>query len=591
MLMATSRISGQTDFVEVLEPDSLSWSTEETAQFTKIQQNETIEDYWVVSLNSIENYLDGNILEFTLPEDNQAYSFEADNVTSYTDGEYYWAGYNADGSSFRLRKGAEDFLGNIYIAPTDSYYGIISLSPYKTVLVQYDPEVIRSYDTPCENTNEEDDDSEDTVEDRGGCENNTIRVLFLFTAAAAALLPNPVTVSNLVISEANASSMESRLPETDVHFQSAGAVLLSGFIETFDIGDDLDDFSNSSTVHNLRDAYYADIVILLTRNAYTNVAGQAKRIAAKNANAYCIAELPAAATNFTATHEIGHIIGTRHQRCTTCWNAGCDILTDHHGYLVGNNFRTLMHQEGCGSGARVRIGRWSTPISPFMSFATGNLNNDNALKLFKRAGKVSCFRSTPPPSGGGTGNGLLISIDGANNIPNCQGYYPYLAVVAPPFVSPLTYKWEISPIGVGNWTQVSTSNSYVITNPSSWPNYWVTLRLTVTDANGAIGIAHKEIQRVNCVIDGGNEERESLSYQGSPSIYPNPINDVLTIENTSPGSIVTIFDTHGRIVRDFSVVKESENRQSLKLDRLQSGVYLLSLSDSNETFTYKFIKL
>ncbi|MBX2891367.1 MAG: zinc-dependent metalloprotease [Saprospiraceae bacterium] len=375
-------------------------------------------------------------------------------------------------------------------------------------------------------------------------------------------------------------------------FETTGSVLLSGFVESFDIDDDLSAFSSNSTVHNLRNQYKGDIVVLLTAAAYPGVAGKAKRIAARNANAYCIVELPSAAgAAMTGAHEIAHLIGARHQRCVVCLMGGCDPLTNHHGYLVGTAFRTIMVQQGCGSGARTRIGRFSNPDAPFMGFDTGNYWNKNAKKIRNRAGKVACFRESPDYSSGGNGQAyILTSIDGPSTVPNCQGYYPYTSTVSQPYQAPLTYKWEISPIGVGNWTVVSTSSSYVLTNPTNWPNFWMTLRLTVTDANGWTGFSFKEIQRVSCLDDGG-DDRTIAPIDNTITHYPNPVRDILTLQKISADSQVSIFDSKGIQVRDFATSQEKENQQVLSLARLYPGVYWLTVKNTHQTFTFKFVKL
>lgn len=585
-----SSAHAQTAFISVLNPNSVTLTNQEQTSLTQVQQRGDIVTSWLVALNPIENYLNGNVLSITLPESSTVYTFERDVVTSVADGEYYWAGYNADGSSARLRKGAYDFLGHLYIAATDYHYEIASLSNDKAVLVKYTPSVISGYDG-CSLGDEEDEDSDDEVEDRSGCADNKVRVLFLHTAAAAALgPPSPTSVALSVISELNAATQESGLTQTDVFFESAGSVLLTGFMESSNIGNDLSALSSSSTVHNLRNTYKGDIVVLLTANAYPE-AGRAKRIAASNSNAYCIVEVPAARFAMTGSHEIAHIIGARHQRCVVCLVGGCDPLTNHHGYLVGDDFRTIMVQQDCGSGVRTRIGRFSNPDAPFMGWETGNWWNKNAQKLKSRAGKVACFRESPNYLGEGQGQAyILTSINGSPTVPNCQGYYPYSSTVSLPYQAPLIYKWEISPLGVGNWTTVSTSSSYLLTDPTNWPNYWMTLRLTVTDANGWTGFAFKEIQRVEC-FDGGGDDRATLKTNSIPTYYPNPVKDILTLQNIFSDSQVSIFDANGIQISNFSITQQAVNQQVFDLTRLHPGVHWLSVKNAHQTFTFKFVKI
>ncbi|MBX2891366.1 MAG: hypothetical protein KF734_10590 [Saprospiraceae bacterium] len=202
----------------MLDPDSVTLNGQEQTLLTQVQQRTNIVTSWLVEVNSIENSLNGNVLSITLPESSTVYTFDADVVTSVSDGEYYWAGYNADGSSANLRRGPDDFLGHFYIAPIDFYYEIASISSERAVLVKYAPSVINGYGD-CSLGDDDDDETDDEVEDRSGCEDNKIRVLFLHTAAAAAIgTPSPTTVAHTVVAQLNGTSLASGLSQTDVFF-------------------------------------------------------------------------------------------------------------------------------------------------------------------------------------------------------------------------------------------------------------------------------------------------------------------------------------------------------------------------------------
>ncbi len=525
-----------------------------------------------------------------MPGGNSFYTFEADKVVSENNDEYYWTGYNADGSSFFLSKRSDYYLGGIYLSPTSSHFGIFSISATKAIMVRYHLGIITNVE--CGQLIEGDEDADDDLEERGSCASNNIRVLFLFTASSASLAPSPVLVAPAIISQINASTLASGLSETDIHFQWAGTVLLPGFMESPDIDSDLNELCGNSTAHNLRDAYYADIVVLLTRATHTDGAGKAGGIAVFNNKAYAIAHLRASFPGFTATHEIAHLMGARHQRCFTCLAGGCDSwIPPYHGFSVGDNFKTIMHTLNCATG-RTRIGRFSSlSAPPFMGSITGDPQNNNALKLFKRAGKVACFRADPPSSGGGSGPIILVSINGQTSVPNCQGYYPYLAVVSQPFVNPLTYKWEISPLGVGNWTTVSTNNSYVLMDPTNLPN-WFTLRLTVTDAVGTQGVAHKEIQKSQCGAGGGEDRSIIGNYSENLPIqyYPNPTFDYLVLERSNAYQNVRIFDINGVEQKNYTYTKDDKDRSIYNVKTLPPGMYFLSTNNTSQTITLKFIK-
>lgn len=116
----------------------------------------------------------------------------------------------------------------------------------------------------------------------------------------------------------------------------------------------------------------------------------------------------------------------------------------------------------------------------------------------------------------------------------------------------------------------------------------MTLRLTVTDANGKIGFAFKEIKRVEC--PGGND-RTNFMTGNIPIYFPNPVKDLLVLQNISSESRVNIFDAKGIQIKDFSISQEIDEQQVFDLARLYPGFYWLTVKNAHQTFTVKFVKI
>jgi hypothetical protein len=596
--------ASQNAFLQVLNTTTASLTSEEQTKLTIITQQPEVLNYWHISIDNFENALSGRVLQATLPNEIST-TFEADFPFSEGPGRYYWMGYNSDGSYFQLIKRQDEASGKVYIASTGNYYGFISLSSTKTILVKYDNSRTTQISECGVMSSEEDDD--DTVEDRGGCEINNIRVLFLFTPAVAGAIPSPSSVALNAIAELNATSMASGMAETDVHFESAGAVLLPGFIETSNMKNDVDALCDNSTAKSLRNSRYADLVVLLTAGGHTDAIGWAKAIGASDGKAYAGVEIrfanlsPTGGAGLTATHEVGHLLGGRHQRCTTC-NTGfgeCDILTWYHGFQVGPTWRTMMAQNACPNPTRIQ--RWSNPDKEFMGFQTGDILNNNSKKIKSRASKVCCFREAPPETGGSSYT-FLASINGPSEICNVQGYYPYQSTItaSPEIVYPLTYVWEISYIGVGNYTQVSTGTSWVLTAPSTLPGYWTTVRLTVTDAANHTAQGFYEIHRNDCPgFGGGGGDRSSslssISQLNGSSITatPNPASDRLTITGLVGDSQINVFDLNGRVCKSVSVDKSENGEIQVSLDNISAGIYFISIKivGQQSPIKMRFVKL
>jgi hypothetical protein len=319
-------------FFEILNPNTLNFTSAEQAMLNRIQSDEMADVMWHINVSPIHNYITGQTLTITLPGNEGSVYLTADYVISQPNGEYYWSGANPNGSIAQVGKNEHGYFGRIYNVVTGNEYGMLNLSSEKQVLVKYNGTALQMQGG-CGNGTEDDDDTGGEVEDRSGCPNNNIRVLVLYSAGTLTTIWNPLVVGPQIVNELNSASLASGLNSLAVSFSLAGVFLLPGFVESGDHVADVNLLRNNTTAQALRDANLADIVILLTTSSYPGIAGYAKGIKVKNQNAYCIATIRAAATSFTGTHEIGHLLGCRHQRCTTC-SQSCDPSpSNNHGFF------------------------------------------------------------------------------------------------------------------------------------------------------------------------------------------------------------------------------------------------------------------
>lgn len=90
-------------------------------------------------------------------------------------------------------------------------------------------------------------------------------------------------------------------------------------------------------IHQLRNRHNADIVILIINNS--GFCGMAKRIMASASTAFALVHYDCATGNYTFGHEIGHLLGARHNpevdSNTTPFSYG-------HGYRHNSEWRTIM---------------------------------------------------------------------------------------------------------------------------------------------------------------------------------------------------------------------------------------------------------
>ena len=100
-------------------------------------------------------------------------------------------------------------------------------------------------------------------------------------------------------------------------------------------------------------------------------------------------------------------------------------------------------------------------------------------------------------------------------------------------------------------------------------------------------ISNPSINTTHAIVEGSNPlsiDDESLS---DLSIYPNPVEDVLTIETSADltDMIASVFDINGK-----RVISHKLKSNTLDVSYLESGIYFLRLEAEGKTMKHKFIK-
>jgi hypothetical protein len=87
-------------------------------------------------------------------------------------------------------------------------------------------------------------------------------------------------------------------------------------------------------------------------------------------------------------HEVGHIIGARHDRAL---DQNVAPFAYGHGYVNGTKWRDIMsYKASCNDCPRVPI--WSNPTINYRGDRAGSLDADNARVILEQAERVSKFR-------------------------------------------------------------------------------------------------------------------------------------------------------------------------------------------------------
>jgi hypothetical protein len=126
-------------------------------------------------------------------------------------------------------------------------------------------------------------------------------------------------------------------------------------------------------IHGLRDHYGADVAILILDDA--KGCGLATRVGADADEAFAVVHHECAAASYSLAHEVGHLIGARHEL----------------GFVNGTKWRDIMGYKGdCGGCQRVAV--WSSPTVLVNGEPAGTEELNNARIIAEQASRVAAFR-------------------------------------------------------------------------------------------------------------------------------------------------------------------------------------------------------
>jgi len=139
-------------------------------------------------------------------------------------------------------------------------------------------------------------------------------------------------------------------------------------------------------IHGLRDKYRADVVVLVVDDA--SGCGLATRVFADASDAFAVVHHECAASSYSLAHEIGHLIGARHDTST---DKNMTPFPYGHGFVNGSKWRDIMsYKASCGGCPRLPV--WSSPTVLIKGEPAGTADLDNARVISEQAARVAAFR-------------------------------------------------------------------------------------------------------------------------------------------------------------------------------------------------------
>ena len=195
---------------------------------------------------------------------------------------------------------------------------------------------------------------------------------------------------DLAIEEANQSFRNSNLAQIKLRlvnaYQTDYAEEGMHFDHLWRFADKGDGYMDE--IHDLRDKHDADVAVLIVDDP--TGCGLATRVYAEADEAFAVVNHQCAALTYSLAHEIGHLIGARHElkidKVMTPFPYG-------HAYVNGVKWRDIMsYKESCDGCPRLPI--WSNPKIVINGEVAGTLNEDNARVIREQAERVANFRAS-----------------------------------------------------------------------------------------------------------------------------------------------------------------------------------------------------
>jgi hypothetical protein len=139
-------------------------------------------------------------------------------------------------------------------------------------------------------------------------------------------------------------------------------------------------------IHGLRDKYRADVAALIVDDPQG--CGLATRVFADADEAFVVVHHECAAATYSLAHEVGHIIGARHD---LKFDKSQTPFAYGHGFVNGTKWRDIMsYKESCGGCPRLPV--WSNPQVVIDGDVAGTSELDNARVISEQAARVAAFR-------------------------------------------------------------------------------------------------------------------------------------------------------------------------------------------------------
>ena len=567
----------------------ISNSAERTNEILSRNQTYTSVDFVEINMDKILEYED-----FSLQLGERIIPIKKERIDARGINSYVFVGANNEGCRVLISVLDDDIQG--VIETDDEVFTIATIGKQQYALITVDCSLLRE---ACDDLHEgnnrssldgdninnfisdietDDDTTSSPFLREAAAYDCKIRVLVLYTQNSLSS-PSVSNIKNTILTAValtNQSFINSQI-EFQIELVYAGQTNYTESIFLTDLSRFKDpDDGYMDEVHTLRNKYSADVCVLLINDSLS--CGMASGIGVTGDNAFCVVSTysTCATTNYSFGHEIGHLLGCRHDpfvdNSTTPFAYG-------HGYVhPSKTWRTIMAY-GNACNWCPRLPYWSNPNviyngSPMGTTAT----HDNTRVWNERSNTVMAFRQPD--------NDVSFT---SSDMPNTQ----YADVIA---------KQNITTNGTVNVNSGNTLSMRAGNSINIQPGFSV-----LTGAEFSAGIediddceecaANVSIETVQDVPEEYDEiavqieNKSDFSYRVFPDSSNKLLNITYSLITEMPLSIELV-DFFGQKLK---TILHKQNQQAgnytlqIPISDFSAGTYFLTISSSNQTRTEKII--
>lgn len=579
LLLQSNFIYAQDNFIEVISNKSIKFSKEGQEKLARVKNQKLYQAPQIVQFRDIEKVIKEKNLEFVLPNYACKLSFTYQSGEYEDSNNYHWYGtlFNEkqkncyEGSILFVKKDGEIF-GTIKI--DESSYEFIEIEKGYQVLYKINP----TEKAICGNTGEKEDSKEHFKKnepidqhdlERIECvELAKVRILVLYTPAAAASVPNITATTNLAAQQMKTALSNSSVSKNDLDIEIA-AILPLSFTESGVSKTDVDNLAINSAAQSLRNTHQADLVVLMTNNVYDGL-GRVNAVGGGFSTGYAIVTAQEAAGSYNVfAHEVGHLLGGRHDSDPSG--------TIEHGYCFRNNIFSSWQNTVMAAGPNlgVRILHYSNPNRYYNGKPTGTNNQNYVAQHFRNSGRqvAAYFPNTQ-------GNFYATIIGSFTPCPWQDNWYEAdIRCGTPPF----NIQWHTSTNGI-NYTYRATGEFYLFQAPIQ-SGTATTIRMTVTGSNGISQTRYIQTTSYSppnsfSCEGGSNGFRTEEESKIVAKVSPNPIEGsaklYVELPKEDAQTQILIVDSFGKTIQTLDTSKFTQKGE-FDISGLPSGLYYISI--------------